>query len=209
MRCLENTDPVALELFVDARDGKNYKKTVIGGKTWMAENLNYDTADGVGSWCYGDEDSNCVKYGRLYNWNTAMNGASSSSANPSGVQGICPSGWHLPSRAEWDDLVTTAGGLLTGGIKLKSTSGWNSYRYDGSVIGTDEFGFSALPGGYQHNVKTVFFGDVGNRGIWWTATENGDGIAYMRGMNYNSNSAGEGNGGKDTNTAYSVRCVED
>jgi uncharacterized repeat protein (TIGR02543 family) len=116
--------------FIDSRGGgTTYKYVTIGGKKWMAENLNYDTANTVGSWCYYNESDNCAKYGRLYNWNTAMAGSTSSIANPNGVRGVCPEGWHLPSRAEWGELAIAAGGTGTYGASgtagkaLKSTSG--------------------------------------------------------------------------------------
>src|SRR5215469_10890371 len=85
--------------FTDSRDSKTYRTVVIGTQTWMAENLNYNA---TGSKCYNDSTQYCDLYGRLYDWTTAMAGVSSSSANPSGVLGICPVGWHLPSDAEWN-----------------------------------------------------------------------------------------------------------
>jgi len=169
--------------FTDNRDGKTYKTVPIGGKTWMAENLNIKTAD---SRCYGedgqvfvdyDEDdnevystlssseikANCNKYGRLYTWDAAKT--------------ACPAGWHLPARDEWDHLAESVGGTknyrydglkhdyLNVGKKLKSTSGW----YDNSN-GTDDFGFSALPGGvFRYSYS--FFCLTSMIGVWWTADE--------------------------------------
>jgi uncharacterized protein (TIGR02145 family) len=190
--------------FTDGRDGQKYAAVTIGGKLWMAENMDYDTANGTGSWCYGNSADSCTKYGRLYNWNTAMGGSTSSTANPSGVQGVCPSGWHLPSRVEWGELAKAAGGTGdygasgTAGTKLKSTYGWNNNRN-----GTDDYGFSALPGGLLKDGK---FGSVGNSSYWWTATEYGSGVAYHRGIydyyvaEYNNDHKGIG---------LSVRCVGD
>lgn len=86
--------------FVDARDAQVYRTTKIGTQTWMAENLSFDA--GTGSYCYGDVPANCKNYGRLYTWGVAMGGGESSNANPSGVQGICPEEWHMPSNGEWD-----------------------------------------------------------------------------------------------------------
>jgi uncharacterized protein (TIGR02145 family) len=134
--------------FIDSRDGKKYNYTIIGTQTWMAENLNYDTSgskcheggevyvEGIGRITLSPAE-NCDKYGRLYDWATAMAGSESSSENPSGVQGICPFGWHLPSKEEW--------GVL------------EYYDYPGNNIpnkklfaaigsGTDDYGFSALSG---------------------------------------------------------------
>ena len=109
----------------DSRDGQNYRTVKIGNQVWMAENLNFKTDS---SWCYDDNPENCKKYGRLYEWKTAMK--------------ACPAGWHLPSMDEFRILVETVGGEKIAGEKLKSKSGWN----DGGN-GSDAFGFSALPAG--------------------------------------------------------------
>ncbi|MCL2207765.1 MAG: hypothetical protein FWB90_06705 [Fibromonadales bacterium] len=151
--------------------GQTYKTVVIGTQTWMAENLNYNVESSVcydndpapacrrSYYCYDNDPANCEIYGRLYDWTTAMNGASGSYANPSGVRGICPEGWHLPSRAEWNVLIDYVDSRDEWGnrswnseTKLKATNGWNNYwsdvsnKYE-SWNGTDDFGFSALPSG--------------------------------------------------------------
>jgi uncharacterized protein (TIGR02145 family)/uncharacterized repeat protein (TIGR02543 family) len=183
-------NPVPDSTFTDGRDGKTYRKVPIGGKEWMAENLNYETT--TGSWCY-----DCDKYGRLYNWSTAMT--------------ACPSGWHLPSREEWDHLAESAGGRkydnwgtwrdwYDAGKNLKSTSGWNS-----SGNGTDVYGFLALPGGYRYSGGS--FDNAGYYGNWWTATENGASEAYGRDMGYRSDAVGEYT--YDKENGLSVRCVGD
>ena len=148
--------------FLDSRDGKVYKKVTIGGKTWMAENLNYDIPNVTTDVCYKNSADSCAKYGRLYNWNTAMNGASSPPSNASVVRGICPVGWHIPSDAEWTALWNAVGEQA--GEKLKSKSGWNS-----GGNGTDEFGFSALPGGYRNSDGS--FHNAGDGGYWWISAQ--------------------------------------
>jgi len=126
----------AITYFTDSRDGISYKMVTIGSQTWMAENLNYDVPNVTNDGCsYND-----CSYGRMYSWSTIMNGSPGSSAIPSGVQGICPVGWHVPSDWEWEILQDNVGGNETAGTKLKSTSGWNN-----NGNGTDEYGFSALP----------------------------------------------------------------
>ena len=199
------------EQFCDERDGKKYVYVQIDTQTWMAENLNYAAS---GSKC-GDYDSYlsdnntayCDTYGRLYNWATVMgfesscNTSTCSSQINSPHRGICPEGWHIPSDAEWDVLVTFAGGSSTAGTKLKAKSGWN---------GTDEYGFSALPGGnglfQQHD---VFFTSVGSHGYWQSATEgNTSNGVWGQNMNTIRNSnVNRGNFGKSH--LYSVRCVRD
>jgi uncharacterized protein (TIGR02145 family) len=164
--------------FTDTRDHKVYETTVIGGKTWMAENLNYQTSSG--SWC-----NDCDKYGRLYDWNTART--------------VCPTGWHLPSRDEWNALVSATGESNVGKA-LKSTSGWKN-----NGNGTDDYGFSALPGGshcYANN-----FCNVGSHGYWWTVTEAGSDMAYYRIMSSDNNQVGEFSLNKGDGN--SVRCVAD
>ena len=140
----------------DSRDVQTYNTVLIGSQCWMKENLNYATGN---SWCWGNNSSNCDTYGRLYDWATIMNGESSSNGVPSGVQGICPTGWHVPSDEEWKILEGTVDSQYgvgdpewddTGyrgydaGNNLKSTNGWNL-----GGNGTDSYGFTALPGGYR------------------------------------------------------------
>lgn len=145
--------------FTDTRDRQIYGMVKTGGKTWMAENMNIDTGN---SWCYGGKSANCDAYGRLYDWETAM--------------AACPSGWHLPTRAEWGELAKFAGGRgaygtdsVAAGKKLKAMRGWNWNDADGvSGNGTDDYGFSALPGGARDTGG--HFSNVGNFGGWWTAT---------------------------------------
>ena len=131
---------------VDSRDGQTYKTVTIGTQTWMVQNLNYAytdvpykrggfTSDST-SWCYNDDASNCSKYGRLYTWAAAMDSVGTLSTNGKGcgygttcsptypVRGICPEGWHLPTKAEFETLFTAVGGQSTASKVLKSTSGW-------------------------------------------------------------------------------------
>jgi uncharacterized protein (TIGR02145 family) len=186
--------------FTDVRDGKTYKKVTIGKQTWMAENLNYEAG---GSKCYNNSADSCAKYGRLYDWNTAMNGASSSSLSPSGVQGVCPAGWHIPSDDEWTALMSAVGGASTAGTKLKSTSGWNDYQEE-SGNGTDQYGFSALPVGTGNSTG---FGLAGNTCYWWSATDCDAGCAWSRSMDYNRDYVNRGSSGN--NYLMSVRCLQD
>ncbi|MCL2283966.1 MAG: hypothetical protein FWC26_11690 [Fibromonadales bacterium] len=112
--------------FCDERDNNIYKKTIIGEQIWMAENLNFSANDTIGR-CYNDVASNCVIYGRLYDYIEALK--------------ICPIGWHLPSYDEWNMLKSYVGNNV--GTKLKA----NSYLWI-SGKETDDFGFNALPGGW-------------------------------------------------------------
>ena len=110
---------------LDDRDGQIYKTVKIGDQVWMAENLNFK-ADS--SCCYNSVDSNCTKYGRLYMWAAAVGkpesecGYDYTCSLPSGnIQGVCPSGWHLPSTTEWETLSNAVGEQFTAGGVLKST----------------------------------------------------------------------------------------
>ena len=202
--------------FGDGGDKENnigkYRIVVIGTQTWMAENLNYAVA---GSKCYGDLDSNCDIYGRLYNWATAMgfesscNSRSCSSQINSPHRGICPAGWHIPSSEDWGKLsryVDGTSGMFAGyasstaGRYLKATSGWNN-----NGNGTDEFEFSALPGGVGSPDGS--FSNVGIIGSWWSTSESGGNDAYYRGMDYDGESAIW----DDSSESFlrSVRCLQD
>jgi uncharacterized protein (TIGR02145 family)/uncharacterized repeat protein (TIGR02543 family) len=192
-------------------DGQKYKIVTIGGKKWVAKNLNYQPASG-NSWCYENSTDNCNKYGRLYDWATAMNIDTSYNRKTWGGsdvkrQGVCPSGWHLPSRAEWSMLTNYVG--ETSGTMLKSSSGWNSY-ISGSVTysgnGTDDFGFSAMPGGSRDYVDGSF-GGAGGNGLWWTATEFISITATTWSIHNNFQSVGENY--TDKRYGLSVRCLVD
>jgi uncharacterized protein (TIGR02145 family) len=171
--------------------GKTYKTVVIGTKTWMAENFNYAAS---GSVCYDNLESNCDKYGRLYDWATAMS--------------VCPEGWHLPSDAEWTTLTdfveSNSGCSSCAGTKLKSMSGW---VIDGN--GTDAHGFSALPGGGGCSLGSLY--DVGNRGCWWSSTEYYDAFfAWFRSMRYDvAGVLRDFNSKTSLLSLLSVRCVQD
>ena len=196
---------IAIDPLYDDRDQQTYKITSIGNQVWMAENLNYNA---TGSRCYGDNSggdiqNRCGTYGRLYNWATAMNNSASSAANPSGVQGVCPSGWHLPSDAEWTALTSYVG--TNAGTKLKANSAlWNS-----NGKGTDDFGFSALPGGGGYSSGS--FVNVGDDGNWWSATESATesnaSNAYGRGMIFSF--AIVNRNYYDKSSLGSVRCLQD
>jgi len=196
-------------------EGKTYKTVVIGDQTWMAENLNYNATN---SRCYGDNSGgdsqgNCAKYGRLYNWATAMGiniSFNISSYNPSSstkYRGVCPSGWHIPNDNEWNTLMNSVGGSSIAGRKLKSTSGWSdcglgsSYSYQCE----DAYGFSALPGGRGSSGGNFY--DVGNYGYWWSASEDDSRYVYGRGMNYYSEYVNYNYSVKSL--LSSVRCLQD
>ena len=174
--------------FKDTKDGKEYKTVKVGEQTWMAQNLDYHGEDGNLGSCYEKEPRNCEKYGRLYDWHEAMK--------------ACPSGWHLPSGNEWQTLVDFAGGNEVAGKKLKAKSGWNQ-----KGNGTNNYGFSALPGGYGSSGG--YFFNVGDYGRWWSASEDEDNSsnAYYRYMDDDDDGADWHFDSKST--LFSVRCVQD
>ncbi len=218
--------------FTDSRDGHIYNWVQIGDQVWMAENLAYLPAVSPPSsesytepyyYVYGYEGTSISEakvtanyeiYGVLYNWPAAMNGQASSSTNPSGVQGVCPSGWHLPSDAEWKQLEIYLGmsqadadatgwrGTTEGGkLKETGTNHWNSPN-EGA---TNSSGFTALPGGYRNGSGN--FSDIGGYGLWWSATEGDVYGVWKRNLGYDytnvSRSCYDELGG------FSVRCVKD
>jgi len=152
----------------------------IGNLTWMAENLNRNTS---GSWCYANDLSNCRKYGRLYTWDAAMS--------------ACPDGWRLPTQDDWDDLAQAGGDISTAGTALKSKApDWD---------GTNDFGFSALPGGSRSSAGT-FLG-IGSSGYWWTATDGGSSAGSARGQHMYSGRSNVPEHWGDKADGFSVRCV--
>ena len=112
----------------DLRDGQTYATVTIGGRVWMAENLNYETETSVVFPEYNGKSHE--KYGRLYAWEDAKK--------------ACPSDWRLPGEDDWNDLVAAVGDSATAGTKLKAARDWDKDKKD-YVVGTDDYGFAALP----------------------------------------------------------------
>jgi len=209
--------------FKDSRDSNVYKTVTIGDQIWMAENLKYlplvvnPISNSTTIPCYYVYDyngSNLIDakatinyqtYGVLYNWPAAMKSSISSISNPSGVQGICPSGWHLPSDAEWTQLTDFIGGLDIAGGKLKvaGTNNWQSPN----TGATNETGFSAIPGGTYVNDGT--FRLIGNSSIWWSSSEHilSSASVYYRGLNYDNSKVIRG--GYPKSMGFYVRCIKD
>lgn len=148
--------------------GQTYNTVKIGSQTWMAENLNVKIApngvDTIGQ-CYLDDTANCSIYGRNYTWSEVMNGSHSTDAIPSGVKGICPLGWHIPSNSEWRKLFSQVG-VNVAGRGLKATIGWeiDSIRSNG----TDSLGFRVLPAGVQYFGSWMARGDFSD---FWTTSD--------------------------------------
>jgi len=190
--------------------GQTYRTVDINGQVWIAENLNY----AEGGKCYGEDgevgfyddddnfiiealssaevQANCTQYGRLYDWETARS--------------VCPAGWHLPSDAEWQALVDFAGGEDMAGTKLRSTTGWRNN-------GTDDYEFSALPGGIGGLSDGDFgrsngnFAAVGAEGFWWSATGVGN-FAWLRNMFGNAYGNEVERSPLPKSYLFSVRCLK-
>ncbi|MBL7961710.1 hypothetical protein JNL27_15870 [bacterium] len=161
--------------FTDPRDGKTYKTVKIGSQVWMAENLNYEV--GEGCFCYDNNISNCNKYGKLYTWDAAKRAV--------------PSGWHLPSKAEWETLLNYLGG-----------SGSTAYN---QMIAGGHSGFTALFGGWRRNAGNYY--DVGEIANFWSSSEDTKINAWYRKVNSNDQKAYMGSSNK--NFGFSVRCFKD
>ena len=213
-------------------DGNVYSTVQIGEQIWMAENLatthyadGTSLVNGTGAgdiendfttkyyFNYNDNASNVSTYGRLYTWEAIMKGAGSSSSNPSNIQGVCPTGWHVPSDSEWKELEMFLGisqseadntgwrGTNEGG-KLKEVG--TIYWLSPNTGATNESGFTALPGGHRYHSD---FYDLGGGSYWFSATEVTSDNAYTRCLGNDYSSVYRGTVGKDV--GYSIRCVKD
>jgi len=222
---VENTNSCPGVPHVIDYDGNFYNTVQIGDQCWMKENLN-TTRDASGNnisrLCYDNNLANCELYGGLYTWSTIMNGSASSNGNPSGVQGICPTGWHVPSDTEWteltDFLINTYVDINAGNVgnKLKSCRQvdsplggdcsttehprWDSYA---THYGTNDFGFSTLPGGRYYGGSFKYLGSDGG---WWSSTESSS-HAWYRYMYYHNGAVFPYSNVKSY--GFSVRCVRD
>ena len=211
-------------------DGNTYKTVQIGDQCWMRENLRTTkysdgTAIALGSstststaYRYNPNNNaaHVPTYGYLYNWKAVMRNSSSSSANPSGVQGVCPAGWHVPSDAEWTQLTDyvssqsqyQCGGTSTNIAKaLASTTGWISSPGTCDVgnnpSGNNATYFSALPASSYLGV----YPNVGNNANFWSSTEGSNDAAYTRTLYSSMEYVYSANINKSY--GYSVRCLKD
>jgi uncharacterized protein (TIGR02145 family) len=195
---------------VNDNDGNVYHTVTIGTQVWMVENLkatkyNDDTSIplvtdatdwqnlSTPAYCWYNNDAANYKatYGALYNWYTVNTG------------NLCPTGWHVPSDAEWTTLTTYLGGEDVAGGKLKEigTTHWNYPNTDA----TNESGFTALPGGNRFFNGT--FGDTGAGGYWWSSTEHSASFSWYRYMYFALGFVDRDYYGKES--GISVRCVKD
>lgn len=146
---VQRFDTTQYKVLTDKRDGSKYKTIEIGSQEWMAENLRYKPKEGK-SWCYDNKDINCKKYGRLYDWNS--------------IDHACPSGWHIPSKAEWDELIEY--------VVERKSSEYIAHHFKSNKLwddseNTDEYGFNALPVGLRLNGSFTHFKKATN---FWTGS---------------------------------------
>ncbi|MBP7849510.1 MAG: hypothetical protein KA053_04480 [Lentimicrobiaceae bacterium] len=208
------------DTLTDARDGNTYNTVLIGTQCWMKENLAYlpsvspsnqgsETTPYYYVYNYQGTDittakatSNYQTYGVLYNWPAAMAGHASSNAVPSGVQGVCPTGWHIPSDGEWTQLLTYLGGTTIAGGKLKEVG--TSHWFNPNTGATDISGFTALPAGGRY--PNGIFNYLGHFIYFWAATEYSSANAWTSGLYYNLESVYWLNYSKSF--GFSVRCIK-
>jgi uncharacterized protein (TIGR02145 family) len=207
-KCIVSTD-------VTDTEGNTYKMVQIGTQIWMAENLKvskYNDGTDIpnitdnnnlwsnltsGAWDYYNYDiANNAKYGKLYNWYAV-------SPTTNGNKNVCPTGWHVPTDAEWTILTDYLGGWNIAGSKMKEvgTASWNSQNTDA----TNTSLFTGLPGGNRDANGSSF--SIGYYGHWWSSSEYTTSNAWSRVLNYINGGVGSGSGKKTA--GLSVRCLKD
>ena len=204
--CTREINPIFGEM-TDARDDQTYETVTLGDQTWLAQNLNYKTDN---SWCYDDDPENCEIYGRLYNWEAAMD--------------ACPAGWHLPSDQEWSTLIKyldplsrpnavltesrTAGGLMKTTGTIEDGNGLWTEPNEGA---TNASGFSVVPGGERVPTPAGLFNLLGQHAFFWTSTEYDSSSAGFKTMDYGHSGVTKGTSTTNMTKAYalSVRCLMD
>ena len=189
--------------------GQVYEAVLIGDQCWMAENLNIGTMINgsenmtdngiIEKYCYDDDPANCEIYGGLYQWNEMMEYTITQ-----GVQGICPTGWHLPTDGEWTILTDFLGGVGVASGKMKETG--TTHWASPNTGATNGSGFTALPAGFRH--ADGYFTNLGYDGSFWSSTEDITSNAWTRETYY------DGDGGVSRcsyykNYGFSVRCLQD
>jgi len=201
---LKYTDSITYKLnddtYVTDYDGNYYVTVTIGDQVWMAENLNTthynDGATipfGTYTWYNLDENSYSRFYGALYKGLTIS------------TNKLCPSGWHVPTNEEWTTLIDFAGGSDSAAIKLKQASTLYWYPEADATQADNEYGFTALPGGYRQADGDFDYANTG--GIWWSSTPGATNTLLVHGLYFDRDDVGYGEA--DTERSHSVRCIKD
>jgi uncharacterized protein (TIGR02145 family) len=196
---------------VSDADGNNYKTATLSKQVWLASNLNVThflngdiipqvtsneewtlaAKEGKPAWCYYNNDTAKAGYGKLYNYYAIID-----------KRGIAPKGFHIPTVANYQELVKFLGGIHAAGAKLKSLSGWAS-KGNGSNAG----GFSAIPGG--NRLTAGKYMDLGIRAYFWTTTDDGSNLGQIYAFSLISSSSEAMYIKLDKSTGCSVRCIKD
>ena len=171
--------------FKDPRDKQKYRTVQVAGLEWFADNLNYKTE---GSFCYKDDEDQCMVYGRFYTWDAAKK--------------ACPAGFRLPTHADFESLWTAAGADFNAGYLLKADYGWS-----GDTNGNDTLKFSAMPAGNRFDDET--YGNMAKFAFFWSSDDSSEGVApgNVRVWYLTSKSMAFGYMSKPKNFGFSVRCV--
>lgn len=204
-----NCNKDEISYMIKDSDGNLYNSVTIGTQVWMVENLKTTKfSDGssipmvtsnsewvnckTGAFCWYENNVSTYKpdYGALYNWYAVNTGK------------LCPDGWHIPTKTEWEELNNYLGGENISGGKMKETGSnhWNSPN-NGA---TNESGFTGLPGGFRYDAG--IFNSIGNDGIWWSATQDNIYTAWFLGLNYKE--TGSYMGTNDKYLGFSIRCLK-
>ncbi len=213
-----DSDAIPNDSYVTDYDGNVYERVEIGNQVWLSSNLkSQHYADGTkitGVYSYEDLNENAEEYGRLYTWNAAMNNEVPTIRVPVFVQGVCPSGYHLPSLEEWEELKNyikttykVGGGLI--GLKLKEEGGthWNNRN---GKLGNNETGFSAIGAGSVSIAGSQkLFRDLKDVTTFWSATKYANNADQARIFKLYDSGATATAGGSNKTNGYSVRCVKD
>ena len=191
--------------------GQTYNTVQIGSQCWFKENLNIGTRINgaleqtnnsiIEKYCYNDLESNCNIYGGLYEWSEMMQYVTTA-----GVKGICPTGWHIPTDAEWTASTNFLGGESVSGGKMKSTGtieAGTGLWYAPNTGATNESGFTAGPAGFR--IYNGAFYSIGSVGYWWSSSEDVTSYAWSR--NTTSSYSNVYRVDNTESGGFSVRCV--